>query len=270
MDYGFPPGGLERLFRSYDRIVAHGVHRGKPDEPPWHTEEPGKETAKDPDSKATEPSPEPQRVVGDVPEPYEAAEARDAQLKANLGYDPKKSWGDIRAEDIVKGESLMERRSKYPNGASFEQDEKGLENAYNDKTSKGVFYDPETRTEYIKGSSTPRDGFDDLTKIPIWGDTKQAERYQEADKAYLGLQASGKPVERVVGHSLGGSVALELAKDRGIQHSRTFGAPVLDMNPFGNAERYRHPLDPVSILDRGAKWGNVKAYPHSYTGFLTE
>ena len=268
MDYGFPPGGLERLFRSYDRIVARGVPRDKQDEPPWHTEEP----AKAPADPAPAPTPEPQRLVGNVPEPYEAAEARDAQLKANLGYDPKKSWGDIRAEDVAKGESLMERKSKYPNGASFEQDEKGLENAYNDKTSTGVFYDPETRTEYIKGSSTPRDWFDDLTKIPIWGDTKQAERYQEADKAYLDLQASGKPVERVVGHSLGGSVALELAKDRGIQHSRTFGAPVLDMNPFlgKNVERYRHPLDPVSVLDRGAKWGSLKAYPHSYTGFLTE
>jgi hypothetical protein len=34
MGYGFPPGGLERLFRSYDRIVAHGVpstgQQGKP------------------------------------------------------------------------------------------------------------------------------------------------------------------------------------------------------------------------------------------------
>ena len=220
--------------------------------------------------RSARPSPEPQRVVGNVPEPYEAAEARDAQLKANLGYDPKKSWGDIRAEDIVKGESLMERRSRYPNGASFEQDEKGLENAYNDKTSAGVYYDPDSRTEYIKGSSTPRDWWGDISKIPVWGDVKQSERYQEADKAYLDLQASGKPVDRVAGHSLGGGVALELAKDRGISKSRTFGAPVLDMNPFGRAERYRHPLDPVSILDRKASWGSLKAYPHSYTGFLTE
>jgi hypothetical protein len=29
----------------------------------------------------------------------------------------------------------------------------------------------------------------------------------------------------------------------------------------------KHPLDPVSVLDRGAKWGSVVAYPHSYTGF---
>ena len=27
------------------------------------------------------------------------------------------------------------------------------------------------------------------------------------------------------------------------------------------------PLDPVSILDRGAKWGKFKGYPHTYTDF---
>ena len=72
-----------------------------------------------------------------------------------------------------------------------------------------------------------------------------------------------------MGHSLGGSVALELAKNKGIEVSRTFGAPVLDPNPFHRCtvERMRHPLDPVSVLDRGASWGSAMAYPHSYTGF---
>ena len=78
-------------------------------------------------------------------------------------------------------------------------------------------------------------------------------------------------MDRVVGHSLGGSVALEMQKEKGIPKSRTFGAPVLDLGMFGpKAERYRHPLDPVSILDRKAKWGGLMAYPHSYTGYLTE
>jgi hypothetical protein len=41
-------------------------------------------------------------------------------------------------------------------------------------------------------------------------------------------------------------------------------------NYFGNktsAERYRHPLDPVSVLDRKAHWGKLKPYSHSYTDF---
>ena len=103
------------------------------------------------------------------------------------------------------------------------------------------------------------------------GNIRDAERYQQADAAYEALQAAGKPVDRIVGHSLGGSVALQLQRDKGIPKSRTFGAPVVDLKPFsryyGNAERYRHVFDPVSILDRGAKWGKPKLYSHSYTGY---
>jgi hypothetical protein len=139
--------------------------------------------------------------------------------------------------------------------------------AWQDATAPGVFYDPDTRTEYIKGSSTARDWYDDFTKIPFWGDTGNSERYQQATDAYSKLQSAGKPVDRVVGHSLGGSVALEMQSRQGIPKSRTFGAPVLVLNPLGKVERYRRPLDPVSILDRKAKWGGLSAYPHTYTGF---
>ena len=93
--------------------------------------------------------------------------------------------------------------------------------------------------------------------------------------AYNDLTSQGNPVERISGHSLGGSVALELQKNLAKQghnvDSRTFGAPVMDIKPFDryytNAERYRHPTDPVSMLDRGAKWGKYKPYSHSYAGF---
>jgi hypothetical protein len=75
-------------------------------------------------------------------------------------------------------------------------------------------------------------------------------------------------VDRVVGHSLGGSVALQLQQDRDIRRSRTFGAPVLDLNMHsGKAERWRHFMDPVSVLDRRANWGKFKLYPHTYTGY---
>ena len=63
------------------------------------------------------------------------------------------------------------------------------------------------------------------------------------------------------------AVALEMQSRQGIPRSRTFGAPVLDLNSRGPVERYRRPLDPVSILDRGARWGGLSAYPHTYTGF---
>ena len=98
---------------------------------------------------------------------------------------------------------------------------------------------------------------------------KKSERYEQADAAYKDLQASGKPVDRIVGHSLGGSVALQMQQDHQIPKSRTFGAPVFDLvgTSYGEVERYRHPMDPVSVLDRSATWGKVKIYPHTYTGF---
>jgi hypothetical protein len=195
-------------------------------------------------------------------EPYLAAERADAHRKQVLGYSPNQSWGDIAAANQAESAKRLS-----VNGASFKQDEAGLEQAYNDATSPGVFYDPDTRTEYIKGSSTARDWYDDFTKIPFWGDTTKSERYEQASTAYKNLQNAGHPVDRVVGHSLGGSVALEMQNQYGIPRSRTFGAPVLDLNPKGRVEWYRHPLDPVSILDRKATWGSLKAYPHTYTSF---
>jgi hypothetical protein len=238
----------------------------KPDEPPWHTPETAPQAGVPP-----QPAGPPQPVIPPTtaeewygPRPLVTKAERDAQrLKDTGGYD--------LGERMVAGEQRLRDHIKNPNGATFKQDEDGLVNAYQDKTAAGVYYDPATRTEYVKGSVTGRDFYDDFTKIPMWGNTRDAERYQQADAAYEDLQASGKPVDRIVGHSLGGSVALQMQKDHHIPKSRTFGAPVVDLKPFGrfygDAERYRHVFDPVSILDRGAKWGKVKLYPHSYTGY---
>ena len=73
----------------------------------------------------------------------------------------------------------------------------------------------------------------------------------------------------VVGHSLGGAVALQLQKEDPTLQARTYGAPVWD--PLGQhpGDRSRSRFDPVSIFDRGAKSsldapaGNVSAF-HSY------
>ena len=64
-------------------------------------------------------------------------------------------------------------------------------------------------------------------------------------------------IDTVVGHSLGGSVALEFQKNypNRIKKSRTYGAPALVLlgSESENVDRYRNWLDPVSVLDRGAK-----------------
>ena len=79
---------------------------------------------------------------------------------------PAKSWGDEQADRMAAVEQRMSDHLKNSNGASFEQDETGLAKAYQDPT--GINYDPATRTEYIRGSATIKDGYDDLTKIPFW------------------------------------------------------------------------------------------------------
>ena len=70
-------------------------------------------------------------------------------------------------------------------------------------------------------------------------------------------------VKRVVGHSLGGSVALELQKNYKGLESRTYGAPVWDpfgedKRIYGKVDRFRNLVDPFSFFDGSAnnsiKW----------------
>ena len=170
----------------------------------------------------------------------------------------------------AQDKKLYDTRLKNPQGATFAQDEEGMNAAYGYRSYPGAAYDENTQTLYVAGSDSWRSWYDDFRNIPAWGDLKDSERYKQAERAYEDLTKNqGKSVRRTVGHSLGGSVALELAQNKGIEYSRTFGAPVFELGSShrGLVDRYRHPLDPVSVLDRSASWGGVMAYPHSYTGF---
>ena len=161
--------------------------------------------------------------------------------------------------------------SAAPQPVSFKRDEMGLTQAYSNP--KGTFFDPATKTEYVKGNTTATDWIQDFENLPF-SNTAQAERYGQAMDTYNELTAQGQRPERLVGHSLGGGVALEmdtnLAKRGHPVKTRTFGAPVIDvMTPFsgGKPERYKHWGDPVGRLDFGATRGKFKFYPHSYTGY---
>lgn len=170
---------------------------------------------------------------------------------------PAKTFHETAPETKVKIEA-----------PTFKADEVGLDRAY--ENPKGTYYDPSTKTLYVKGSVTATDWVDDARFIPFNG-TDRTERYQQAVDAYKELKSQGKDVGRIVGHSLGGAVALQMQKDLKIPESRTFGAPVVSGDIFGHSERYRHPTDPVSILDRGATWGPWTGVnplsSHSYRGF---
>ena len=76
------------------------------------------------------------------------------------------------------------------------------------KANKHGDYYVHGRTMFIAGSHTVRDWFDDITKVPVWGDLKDSERYQKTVAEFK----NRNEIDTVVGHSLGGSVSLELQK----------------------------------------------------------
>ena len=280
MDPALPPGGLDQIFRQYDAIRIHSTRDDGP--APWEPE-PDQMPPEQPAQPSTTQS-KPAEVTGFLT-PVDASDGRvnversmapqqvltDATRDRPRGKPP--SWQHDRIEQMQEelGRRKMFTDLSRTNRGSFARDKYGMQKAYADLPNTGTYYDPKTRTMYIRGSVTGRDWEDDFTRIPAWGNSKDIEMYQNASKAYDKLISEGKPVDRVVGHSLGGSVALQLQKDKDISLSRTFGAPVVDFDPGIThkvlAERYRHPLDPVSVLDRNATWGPLKGYPHMYGGF---
>lgn len=334
MDWAMPPGGFEKVFAQYDRIVtrhpfnfphepdgpANAPATAAPDEPPW---------AMPPDVPMSDEKPTYSdgfakllgtgALAATMPKALQAsdglealaepllggaAEAGIVEAGAAIGLLPGLALGaagvsafnylednmpkeesfltpvqpgevsfevdgkPVPAKTFHETPSLMQVASQP---VSFKRDEQGLSAAYSNP--KGTSYDPATQTEYVKGSVNARDFFDDFTKIPF-GDTSCTQRYDQGMQAYNELQSSGQPVKRIVGHSLGGSVALEmqqnLEKKGRTVTTRTFGAPVLE--PLGafsstKSERYKRWLDPVAAFDTGATHGKFKLYPHSFTDY---
>jgi hypothetical protein len=123
------------------------------------------------------------------------------------------------------------------------EDREGLDRAY----QQGDAYTRNT-TMYVAGSHTARDFYDDVTKIPFWGDVKNSERYQQADK----MLTANPQIRTITGHSLGGSVALELQRAHPGLKTVTYGAPSVSWGTAGGENRYRNAYDPVSFFDRGA------------------
>ena len=98
-------------------------------------------------------------------------------------------------------------------------DKEGLERAY-EQGDAYIYGD----SEYTAGTQfhTAQDVWDDVTKVPFWGDVRQSARYKAAENAHGGKHG----IKRDIGHSLGGSVALELQKNYPGLDTRTYGAPV--------------------------------------------
>lgn len=94
---------------------------------------------------------------------------------------------------------------------------------------------------YVAGTRSPQDVACDLL-IPL-GLTSKIPRYSVAE-SYVGR------FHTVYGHSMGGSIALELQRRHPGIRAITDGAPVVSFTP--SPDRHRTDFDPISALDFGA------------------
>ena len=122
-------------------------------------------------------------------------------------------------------------------------DEDGLTKAYAAPSGLHQHYNK----LFIAGTRDfPIDHWDDL-KIPF-GKTLEGKRGRDAEAHYLENQ---NQIDTVIGHSLGGAIALNLEqkyKDNIIQ-SKTFGSATASLPGGGKADRIRYFGDPISTLD---------------------
>jgi pimeloyl-ACP methyl ester carboxylesterase len=105
-------------------------------------------------------------------------------------------------------------------------------------------------TLYVAGTSYLQDVWGDL-KIPFY-QTAKAQRYNDAET----LLNQNQQIKNIVGHSLGGSVTLELQRNHQEKtfKTSTYGAPVESITAADNKDkhRYRNLGDPVCVSDKGA------------------
>ena len=152
-------------------------------------------------------------------------------------------------------------------------DEEGLKLAYDAKNGLYQHYNK----LFIAGTRDfPGDHIDDL-KLPFDDTLNKTKRGRDADAYYR----SHHEVDTVIGHSLGGAVALSLENQYkkqgnnpyGIIQSKTFGSPTVSTIFSGTSpNRIRWAGDPISAFDFGSTtvmpsfkqrlWNSA----HSYSG----
>jgi len=141
-------------------------------------------------------------------------------------------------------------------------DQDGLQQAYG--SSDGLFHDTRTNTLYIAGTRN-MGHVGEWWKIPAFK-VKDSDIYSKTEN-YL---KDHPEIENLIGHSYGGSVALQFQKNDNKYKTRTYGAPVFDpipRNPFHSPQRYCNRYDPVCAADMGAEkqnYLNFNLNPHSY------
>ena len=128
-------------------------------------------------------------------------------------------------------------------------DEDGLTKAYAATNGLHQHYNK----LFIAGTRDfPRDYWDDLNIL--FGKTLDGKRGHDAEAHY---QEHKNQIDTVVGHSLGGAIALNLEQKYGQQsggiiQSKTFGSATASFPGGNKADRIRYLGDPISALDFNA------------------
>ena len=181
-------------------------------------------------------------------------------------YHPRdKSFNELGKRSSLVKDKIIDKTPSMSN-------QEGLDRAYKEKNY--VFKNGSTL--YIAGTQTKRDIYDDITKVPF-NKVDKSQRYSDANKIIEQSILDKKTISNIVAHSLGGSVGLKLV-DNYKEHPMTttvYGAPIKTardtlLSTTISGERYRHPYDPVSYFDGGAKtipMQNNNMNPHSYNGY---
>jgi predicted DNA-binding WGR domain protein len=125
-------------------------------------------------------------------------------------------------------------------------------------------------TAYVSGTQltrnfeeAARDLFDDA-KLPLVG-ARSSRRYEELQQAL----SRNPQVTHLVGHSLGGSVVEEMARQNKALTATTYGAPVVDVFARSSTSlpnRFANYGDPIAMFDTNATPG-FNGNPHSFSNF---
>ena len=129
-------------------------------------------------------------------------------------------------DETFNNKIASDKQQKYIKEIQDISDEEGLKRAYETKDGLYQHYNK----LFIAGTKDPIDFIDDL-KLPFDDTLNKTKRGRDADAYYR----SHHEIDTVIGHSLGGSVALALEKaykkqgdnPYGIIQSKTFGAPTV-------------------------------------------
>ena len=120
------------------------------------------------------------------------------------------------------------------------------------ESKEGNYLDKNTHTQYIAGTRDSHDVLVDWVKIPL-GTFENSKICKNAEKFY---DENKENITTVIGHSAGGSAALELGKHYPDITPITYNAPVFAranyksyINPDNLPLRFTSGFDPVSMFD---------------------